>query len=218
MQRESSTTICTPDVESDMKSPNVVWHPKLVNRKERERLNKHRSGVLWFTGLPASGKSTIAHFLEKEFYDRGIRSYVFDGDNIRHGLCSDLGFSREDRKENLRRIAEVCKLFVDAGIVVLAAFVSPYREDREYVREKIGREQFFEMYVKCSVETCEKRDPKGHYKRAKEGKLKGFTGIDAPYEEPTSPDLILDTEKYDLQDCVDKVLKMLDKKRFLLLI
>lgn len=201
-----------------MKSPNIVWHPRLVSRKDRERRNKHRSGVLWFTGLPASGKSTIAHFLEKELFDRGIRAYVFDGDNIRHGLCSDLGFSREDRKENLRRIAEVCRLFVDAGIVVLAAFVSPYKNDRGFIKERIGPESFFEIYVKCSPETCEKRDPKGHYRMAREGKLKGFTGVDAPYEEPDSPDLILDTEELNLMECVQKVLDMLEKRRFLLLL
>ncbi|HFC98171.1 MAG TPA: adenylyl-sulfate kinase, partial [Thermosulfurimonas dismutans] len=150
-----------------MKSPNVIWHPRLVNRSDRERLNKHRSGVIWFTGLPASGKSTIAHFLEKELFDRGIRAYVLDGDNIRHGLCGDLGFSREDRRENLRRIAEVCRLMVDAGLLVLAAFVSPYREDRRYVRERVGDGAFFEVYVRCSPETCEKRDPKGLYRRAR---------------------------------------------------
>ena len=201
-----------------MKSPNVIWHPRLVNRQDRERLNKHRSGVVWFTGLPASGKSTIAHFLEKELYDRGIRAYVLDGDNIRHGLCADLGFSREDRKENLRRIAEVCKLLVDSGTVVLAAFVSPYKEDRAYVREIIGNNSFFEVYVKCSIETCEKRDPKGHYKKAKEGEIKNFTGVNAPYEEPENPDLILDTETEDLKTCVNKVLDMLEEKKFILLI
>lgn len=201
-----------------MKSPNVIWHPRLISKQDRERLNKHRSGVIWFTGLPASGKSTIAHLLEKELYDRGIRAYVLDGDNIRHGLCSDLGFSREDRKENLRRIAEVCKLLVDAGIVVLAAFVSPYKEDRAYVREIIGNDSFFEVFVRCSQDTCEKRDPKGHYKMAKEGKIKEFTGVNAPYEEPENPDLILDTEEEDVNSSVDKILKMLEEKKFILLI
>jgi len=201
-----------------MKSPNVSWHPRLVTREDRERLNKHRSGVIWFTGLPASGKSTIAHFLEKELFDRGIRAYVLDGDNIRHGLCGDLGFSREDRRENLRRIAEVCRLMVDAGLIVLAAFVSPYREDRRYVREKIGDGAFFEVYVKCSPETCEKRDPKGLYRKAREGKIQGFTGVNAPYEEPENPDLVLDTEKFSLDECIEMVLKMLSQKGFILLI
>ncbi len=201
-----------------MKSPNVIWHPRLVTREDRERLNKHRSGVIWFTGLPASGKSTIAHFLEKELFDRGIRAYVLDGDNIRHGLCGDLGFSREDRRENLRRIAEVCRLMVDAGLLVLAAFVSPYREDRRYVREKVGDGAFFEVYVKCSPETCEKRDPKGLYRKAREGKIQGFTGVNAPYEEPENPDLVLDTEEDDLETCVQKVLRMLSEKGFILLL
>ena len=201
-----------------MKSPHVIWHPRLVTREDRERLNKHRSGVIWFTGLPASGKSTIAHFLEKELFDRGIRAYVLDGDNIRHGLCGDLGFSREDRRENLRRIAEVCRLMVDAGLLVLAAFVSPYREDRRYVRERVGDGAFFEIYVKCSPETCEKRDPKGLYRRAREGKIRGFTGVDAPYEEPENPDLILNTEEEDLQTCVQKVLDMLSERGFILLL
>ncbi len=201
-----------------MKSPNVIWHPRLVNRGDRERLNKHRSGVIWFTGLPASGKSTIAHFLEKELFDRGIRAYVLDGDNIRHGLCGDLGFSREDRRENLRRIAEVCRLMVDAGLLVLAAFVSPYREDRHYVRERVGDGAFFEVYVKCSPETCEKRDPKGLYRKAREGKIQGFTGVNAPYEEPENPDLVLDTEEDDLETCVQKVLRMLSEKGFILLL
>lgn len=201
-----------------MKSPNVIWHPRLVNRSDRERLNKHRSGVIWFTGLPASGKSTIAHFLEKELFDRGIRAYVLDGDNIRHGLCGDLGFSREDRRENLRRIAEVCRLMVDAGLLVLAAFVSPYREDRRYVRERVGDGAFFEVYVRCSPETCEKRDPKGLYRRAREGKIQGFTGVNAPYEEPENPDLVLDTEEDDLETCIQKVLRMLSEKGFILLL
>ncbi|QJA06909.1 adenylyl-sulfate kinase [Thermosulfurimonas marina] len=201
-----------------MKSSQVYWHPQLVTRADRERLNKHRSGVIWFTGLPASGKSTIAHFLEKELFERGIRAYVLDGDNIRHGLCGDLGFSREERRENLRRIAEVCRLMVDAGILVLAAFVSPYREDRQYVRERVGDGAFFEVYVKCSPETCEKRDPKGLYRKAREGKIQGFTGVNAPYEEPENPDLVLDTEEDDLETCVQKVLQMLSEKGFILLL
>lgn len=195
-----------------MKSRNVFWHPKLVTLEDRERLNNHKSGVVWFTGLPASGKSTIAHFLERELFERGIRAYVLDGDNIRHGLCGDLGFSREDRQENLRRIAEVCWLMVDAGLLVLTAFVSPYRADREYVRKKIGEDKFLEVYVKCSPEICEKRDPKGLYRKAREGKIREFTGVNAPYEEPENPDLVLDTEVDDLEICVQKILQMLYKK------
>lgn len=196
----------------------VVWHETLVSRDDRHRLNKHRSVLLWFTGLSASGKSTISHHLEKELFDRNIRAYVLDGDNIRHGINANLGFSRSDRKENIRRIAELCKLMVDAGIVVLAAFISPYREDREFVRDKVGRESFFEIYVKCSVEVCEKRDPKGQYRKARQGVIKNYTGISAPYEEPEHPDLILDTEELDVQSAVQKVLYLLESKKFILLV
>jgi adenylylsulfate kinase len=195
----------------------VVWHETLVNRLQRNRLNKHKSGLLWFTGLSAAGKSTIAHHLEKELFDRGIRCYVLDGDNVRHGLNSNLGFSREDRKENLRRIAEVSRLMVDSGLVVLAAFISPYREDRAFVKNSMGDDSFFEIYVKCSLETCEKRDPKGHYKKAKEGVIKNYTGISAPYEEPVDPDLVIDTDVLDVESSVQKVLELLDSKKFILL-
>lgn len=198
-------------------SKNIIWHEHLVERRDRNRMNKHRSGVVWFTGLSASGKSTIAHHLEKELFERGIRSYVLDGDNVRHGISSDLGFSREDRRENLRRIAETAKLFSDAGIVVLAAFISPYREDREFVREIVGNGNFFEVYVKCPVDVCEARDPKGLYKKAKAGEIKGYTGVDAPYEEPENPDMVLDTGAMDLESCVGTVLKFLDGKKFILL-
>jgi adenylylsulfate kinase len=200
-----------------MTDNHVVWHETLVNRLQRNRLNKHKSGLLWFTGLSAAGKSTIAHHLEKDLFDRGIRCYVLDGDNVRHGLNNNLGFSREDRKENLRRIAEVSKLMVDAGLVVLAAFISPYREDRAFVKNTVGEDHFFEIYVKCSVETCEKRDPKGHYKKAKEGIIKNFTGVSAPYEEPVEPDLLIDTEALDVESSVQNVLELLDNRKFILL-
>jgi len=173
---------------------------------------------VWFTGLPASGKSTIAHHMEKELFDRGIRAYVLDGDNIRHGINSDLGFSREERKENLRRIAELSKLLVDAGIVVLAAFVSPYHEDREFVRGILGDESFFEIYVKCPPEVCEHRDPKGQYKKAREGIIKNYTGVSAPYEEPETPDLVLNTEELAVEDSVKSILELLDKRKFILLV
>lgn len=194
----------------------IVWHEKLVQRHDRHRLNKHRSCLLWFTGLSAAGKSTIAHHLEKELFDRGIRAYVLDGDNIRHGLNSNLGFSRDDRKENIRRIAELSRLFVDAGNVVLAAFISPYREDRRMIREIVG-DDFFEIFVKCPVDICEQRDPKGHYTKAKQGVIKNFTGVSAPYEEPEDPDLVLDTVELDVEACVKSVLTMLEDRRFLLL-
>jgi adenylylsulfate kinase len=196
----------------------VIWHETLVNRQDRNRINKHRSGLVWFTGLSASGKSTIAHHLERELFDRGIRSYVLDGDNVRHGINSNLGFSRDDRRENLRRIAEVSRLFTDAGIVVLAAFISPYREDREFVKEIVGDESFFEIYVKCPVEVCEHRDPKGLYKKARAGIIKNYTGVDAPYEEPDNPDLSIDTVALDVDSSVRKVLEFLESRKFLLLL
>jgi adenylylsulfate kinase len=181
-------------------------------------MNKHRSGLVWFTGLSASGKSTIAHHLEKELFDRGIRAYVLDGDNVRHGINSNLGFSRDDRRENLRRIAEFSKLFVDAGIVVLAAFISPYREDREFVREIVGGDNFFEVYIKCPVDVCEKRDPKGLYKKARAGIIKDYTGVDAPYEVPETPDIAIDTDELDVESSIRSMLKFLDSQKFLLLI
>jgi adenylylsulfate kinase len=199
-------------------SENVIWHERLVSRRERNLLNKHKSGVVWFTGLSAAGKSTIAHHLEKDLFDRGIRAYVLDGDNVRHGINSNLGFSREDRKENLRRIAEISKLYVDAGIFILAAFISPYREDRAYIKEIVGPEDFFEIYVKCSLQVCENRDPKGLYKKARAGVIKNYTGIDAPYEEPLSPDLEIDTEELDVESSVRKVLTFLDDRKFILLL
>jgi adenylylsulfate kinase len=196
-----------------MKNNYVIWDDRYVKRAERNRLNNHKSGLVWFTGLSASGKSTIAHLVERELFNRGIRTYVFDGDNVRHGINSNLGFSREDRKENLRRIAELSKLFVDAGMIVMAAFISPYKEDREYIRKQFENDNFLEIYVKCSVEECERRDPKGQYKKARAGIIKEYTGVSAPYEEPETPDLILDTEKYDIKTSVKKVLALLDEKK-----
>ena len=195
----------------------VIWHNPYVSMRDRNLMNKHKSGVVWFTGLSASGKSTIAHFVEKELYERGIRAYVLDGDNVRHGINSNLGFSRDDRRENIRRIAEVSKLFVDTGIVVLGSFISPYREDRAFVAETIGRDNFFEIYVKCPVEVCMNRDPKGLYKKAKAGIIKGYTGVDAPYEAPENPDLVLDTEELTVEESSKNVLKLLDSRKFILL-
>ena len=196
---------------------NIVWHDHLVTRHDRNVRNRHRSGVIWFTGLPAAGKSTLAHQLAKELFDRGIRCYVLDGDNVRHGLTNDLGFTREDRKENLRRIAEVSKLFVEAGMVVLSAFVSPYQEDRDYVRTIVGKDSFFEVFVKCSPETAEKRDPKGNYKKAREGKIKNYTGVSAPYEEPADAELVIETEDLSVTDGVRMALEFLDREKFILL-
>ncbi len=191
------------------KSPNVEWHESQVSREERLELLGQDNKVLWFTGLPSSGKSTIAHALEKELNDEGILTFVLDGDNVRHGLNSDLGFSPEDRRENIRRVAEVAKLFYDSGVFTMASFVSPYQEVRDNVRGLIG-EDFVEIYVKCSVEECARRDEKGLYERARQGEIENFTGVNAPYEEPESPELVLDTENLEVEECVGKVLDHLD--------
>jgi len=193
----------------------VKWHNGYVSKQDRNRLNNHRSGLVWFTGLPSSGKSTIAHVIEKKLFNSGIRTYVLDGDNVRHGLNSNLGFSRDDRQENLRRIVELSKLMMDAGLIVLAAFISPYREDRKYVKEKFHNDNFLEIYVKCSVEECEKRDPKGNYEKARAGIIQNYTGVSAPYEEPENPDLIIDTEKLDLESSVQEVLNLLRERNFI---
>ncbi len=195
--------------------PEVVWHDHKVTKEMRRKQNGHKSCVLWFTGLPSSGKSTIAGEVEYRLHKRGIRTYLLDGDNIRHGLNSDLGFSPKDREENIRRIGEVAKLFVDAGMITLVAFVSPYRKDRERARKILEDGEFIEIYVKCPVEVCEKRDPKGMYKKAREGKIKEFTGISAPYEEPENPEIILETNKMSINECVEKVIRYLEEKKII---
>lgn len=192
----------------------IAFYKGHISKHDRNNLNNHESGLLWFTGLPSSGKSTIAHFVEKELFRRGMRTYVLDGDNIRKGINSDLGFNREDRRENLRRIIEISKLMIDAGLIVLTAFISPYREDRECVRKLFDGDTFLEIYIKCSVEECERRDPKGNYKRAREGIIKDYTGISAPYEEPENPDLVIDSERLDINSSIYKVLEFLEKKNF----
>ena len=189
-------------------SDNVVLQRSLVGRGDRERRHGHRSRVLWFTGLSGSGKSTIAHEVERRLHGTGMHTYVFDGDNVRHGLCGDLGFSPEDRGENIRRIAEMLKLFLEAGIVGLAAFISPMREDRERVRRIVGPENFIEIYVKCPLEVCEQRDVKGLYQLARAGKIKNYTGVSAPYEEPENPDLILETDSCSLEECTRRVVDL----------
>ncbi|NSL53251.1 adenylyl-sulfate kinase [Calidifontibacillus erzurumensis] len=198
-----------------MRSNHIVWHPAHITKEDRRRLNGHKSAILWFTGFSGAGKSTLSVAVEKELHHRGIRTYVLDGDNIRHGLNRNLGFSAEDRQENIRRIGEVSKLFIDAGIMTLTAFISPYRKDREMVRRLVGPDEFVEIYVKCSLEECEKRDPKGLYKKARKGEIKGFTGIDAPYEAPINPELIVETDKESLQQSVAKILYFLEEKGYL---
>lgn len=188
---------------------NVVWHKATVTRARREKLNGHRGAAIWFTGLSGAGKSTIAHSVEECLHRAGCRTIVLDGDNVRHGLCSDLDFSPRDRTENIRRISEVVKLFVDAGIIVLTAFISPHRVDRFRARETLSAADFIEVYCRCSLEECERRDVKGLYKRARAGEIKDFTGISAPYEEPEKPDVLLDTKELSVQQCVEHVIQRL---------
>ena len=187
------------------KSENITREISYVSQKDRQALLKQKPRTLWFTGLSGSGKSTIAKLLEKTLVDNGRICFLLDGDNIRHGLNKDLGFSPEDRKENIRRIAEVAKLMNDAGLIVLTAFISPYREDRDMARQIIGDENFREIYVSTPLAACEERDPKGLYKKARAGQIKGFTGIDAPYEPPENPALVIETETLTPKDCVDAI-------------
>ncbi|VYT99546.1 adenylyl-sulfate kinase [Metakosakonia massiliensis] len=174
---------------------NVVWHPHPVTASAREQLHGHRGVVLWFTGLSGSGKSTVAGALEEALHKLGVSTYLLDGDNVRHGLCNDLGFTDDDRRENIRRVGEVARLMVDAGLVVLTAFISPHRAERQMVRERLGEGRFIEVFVDTPLAICEARDPKGLYKKARAGELKNFTGIDAVYEAPESPDVHLAGEQ-----------------------
>ncbi len=191
---------------------NAVWHKAAVFRKDREILNGHKSVIVWFTGLSGSGKSTIAHAVEESLHASGCRTFVFDGDNVRHGLCCDLGFSKEERAENIRRIGEMTKLFIEAGIIALTAFISPFASDREKVRRLVGADDFIEVYCKCPVEICEQRDVKGLYRKARVGEIKEFTGISSPYEVPENSDLVLDTVAMPLEECVDMVINILRKR------
>jgi len=200
---------------SELKSTNIVWHAHTVTRAEREKKFGHRGCTVWMTGLSGSGKSTLANALDDALWERGIRSYVLDGDNIRHGLNKDLGFSPEDRTENIRRIGEVAKLFTDAGIINTTAFISPYREDRDRARSIQGEGDFIEVYVRASVEECEKRDTKGLYAKARAGKIPEFTGISAPYEEPLNPEVVVDTETQSVEESLAVILKYLEDKGYL---
>lgn len=199
----------------NIKSENILWHEAKVKKQDRHALNQHRSCVLWFTGLSGSGKSTLSVAVEKLLYDYHIRSYVLDGDNIRHGLNRNLGFSPDDRKENIRRIGEVSKLFVDAGLFVLTAFISPYREDRDMVREMFDKDEFIEIYVKCSIDECEKRDPKGLYQKARRGEIPNFTGISAPYEDPLHPELTIETDRQSIEQSAESVIAYLKQHKYI---
>ena len=197
-------------MDTSKTSSNVVWHQATVTRPRKETQNGHKAVNLWFTGLSGSGKSTIAHALEEALHGRGCRTTVLDGDNVRHGLCGDLGFSEDDRRENIRRIGEVVKLFLNTGVMTLTAFISPFREDRQKVRELLNEGDFIEIHIRCSLDECERRDVKGMYKRARAGQIQNFTGISSPYELPTNPDLVLDTENNDLEACVAQVIAFLE--------
>lgn len=194
---------------------NLRWHATRVDRTMREQLQGHRSAILWFTGLSGAGKSTLAHAVEEALHARSCRTYVLDGDNIRHGLCADLGFSAEDRAENIRRVGEVSRLLLDAGIIVLTAFISPYRADREQVRTLVPPRDFIEIWCASSLEVCEQRDVKGLYAKARVGLIQDFTGISAPYEVPESPELVLDTGSLEVTECVDRVLRLLTERGIL---
>ena len=195
-------------------STNITWHDQTVTKKQRREKNNHHSFVLWFTGLSGSGKSTVANAVAKRLFEDDINNYVLDGDNIRFGINKDLGFSDEDRKENIRRIGEVSKLFVDSGQVVLTAFISPFQEDRNRVRELLEEDEFIEVYIKCSLTACEARDPKGLYEKARKGIIKDFTGISSPYEEPVNPEVVVDTEQNTVEECVEKIVHYLKEKGY----
>mgnify|MGYP000082390018 FL=1 len=195
-----------------MQNKNIIYHQALVTRERRNKLHKHRSVVIWFTGLSGSGKSTLAHVLEEKLFNQGSNTYVLDGDNIRHGLNSNLNFSDIDRKENIRRIGEVSKLMLDAGLIVMTAFISPFKDDRDEVRRLIPKGDFIEVYCKASLKTCEERDVKGFYKLARAGKIEQYTGINSPYEIPENPELIIDTDLEELDESASKIYDFLKNR------
>jgi adenylylsulfate kinase len=198
-----------------MKTPNTIYHNATVTREMRNQLNSHKSAVIWFTGLSGSGKSTLAHSVEEELHNLDCRTFVLDGDNVRHGLSSNLTFSDNDRKENIRRIGESAKLMMEAGVISMTAFISPFKKDRNFVRQLLSQGDFIEIYCKASLETCESRDVKGLYKRARAGEIKNYTGIDSPYEAPDNPELVIDTEGESLEESVAKVIDFLKFKEII---
>lgn len=199
--------------ENQQKSSNTVWHAASVTRDRREQQNGHKAVILWFTGLSGAGKSTLAHAVEERLHQQSCNTFVLDGDNVRHGLCADLGFSDDDRQENIRRIGEVAKLFMEAGVISLTAFISPFRADRQKVRDLVEEGDFVEIYCECSLDVCESRDVKGLYKRARAGEIKEFTGISSPYEEPRDAELVVDTGTKTLDECADQVIEFLKLRR-----
>ena len=210
MSNKSQTDSAT-DEKTD-KSTDVVWHHATVTRKRREALNGHKSATLWFTGLSGSGKSTLAHAVEEKLHQMDCSTFVLDGDNVRHGLCGDLTFSDEDRKENIRRIGNVAKLFLESGVIVLTAFISPFRSDRELVRNMMPHGDFIEIFCRADISVCEERDVKGLYKKARKGEIKEFTGISSPYEEPVKPEILVNSGVDDLDNCVDQVISSLFRR------
>ena len=199
--------------EKKITNEHTVWHEPNIYRADREKLNKHKGGIIWFTGLSGSGKSTLAHAVEHRLFEQGSRTYVLDGDNVRQGLCKDLGFSDADRTENIRRIGEVSKLMMDSGLIVLTAFISPFRKDRQIVRELVQAGDFIEVFCRASLDVCEDRDPKGLYKKARAGEIPEFTGINSPYEEPEHPEIVLETGEYAVEACVSQVLDYLKSQQ-----
>jgi adenylylsulfate kinase len=197
------------------KSNNITWHQSTVNKKDRFQLNGHKSCVLWFTGLSGSGKSTLANAVDYALFHQNIKSYVLDGDNIRHGLNKDLSFGVEDRKENIRRIGEVAKLFVDSGLIVSSAFISPFLDDRQLVRNMFDSGEYIEIFLNCPIKICEDRDPKGLYKKARKGEIFDFTGISSPYEVPIDPEIVIETDKMALEQSVEKIIGYLKEKKIL---
>ncbi|OEL01157.1 adenylyl-sulfate kinase [Staphylococcus casei] len=194
---------------------NITWHNSEVKKEERQHRNKHKSAVIWFTGLSGSGKSTVSVELEKALFNQQVNTYRLDGDNVRHGLNNNLGFAPEDRKENIRRIGEVSKLMVDAGLITVTAFISPYQEDRDAVRALLEDDEFIEIYTQCSLDECEARDPKGLYKKARSGEIPEFTGINAPYEAPSNPEIVLDTENNTVEESVRYIISYLKSHAYI---
>ena len=207
--------IKTMKEQDQTKSTNIKWHNLTIDREKLEKMRGHKGMVIWFTGLSGSGKSTLANALNEVLHLDGFSTYVLDGDNIRHGLCKDLGFSDEDREENIRRIGEVANLFMNAGIITITAFVSPFISDRDKVRKIIGSKDFIEVYCSADIKVCENRDTKGLYKKARLGEIKEFTGISSPYEAPHNPEIVVDTGSLDLNDSVEKIINYLKKENFL---
>lgn len=214
-QSRIKTMSAAPKGDTTPKGTNIVWHDASVDRQGRASQRGHRSAILWFTGLSGSGKSTLANAVNAALFEQGIATYVLDGDNIRHGLCKDLGFSDADREENIRRIGEVAKLFLDAGIIVLTAFVSPFRADRDKARGLVEAGDFIEIHCAADLSICEERDTKGLYAKARAGEIKDFTGISSPYEAPESPELNINTGNQDLESCVNLVIKQLQDQQLI---